>query len=188
MGEQIMEFAIKLGGWVILLFLGMLICMNVGYHFGRKRQEKEPADTKPGVGTLDAAIFGLLGLVLAFTFSGAASRFDARRHLIVEEANAIGTAYLRLDLLPSAERTHLQQLFRTYVDSRLSAYDKLPDIPAAFAELARAETIQLQIWTEAEKACRYYHPADCGNKVSSSAGDLWAFVSAGPSEFLAGRV
>ena len=53
-----------------------------------------------GVGVIDGAVFALPGLLLAFTFSGAAARFDTRRHLIVEEANAIGTAYLRLDLLP----------------------------------------------------------------------------------------
>jgi len=51
----------------------------------------------------------LLGLLLAFTFSGASSRFDARRHLIIEETNAIGTAYLRLGMLPAAAQPALRE-------------------------------------------------------------------------------
>ena len=53
------------------------------------------------MGVIEGAVFALLGLLLAFTFSGAATRFEGRRHLIVEEANDIGTAYLRVDLLPA---------------------------------------------------------------------------------------
>jgi hypothetical protein len=83
-----------------LLFVGMLILLEVGRRAGVRRQLRDPSGT--GAGALEAAVFGLLALLIAFTFSGAASRFDARRHLVVEEANAIGTAYLRVDLLPPA--------------------------------------------------------------------------------------
>ena len=61
---------------------------------------RDPDGLAKGSGAAEAAVFGLLGLLIAFTFSGAASRFEDRRHLITEEANAIGTAYLRIDLLP----------------------------------------------------------------------------------------
>ena len=61
-----------------------------------------------------------MGLLIAFTFSGAATRFDGRRQLIGEEANAIGTAYLRMDLLPQAAQPALREDFRNYVDARLS--------------------------------------------------------------------
>ena len=63
-----------------------------------------------------------MGLVIAFTFSGAASRFDHRRDLTVEEANDIGTAYLRIELLPEAARGPLRDKFREYVDARLQTY------------------------------------------------------------------
>jgi hypothetical protein len=80
---------------------------------------------------VEGSVFGLLGLLVAFTFSGASSRFDTRRHLIVEETNAIGTAYLRLDVLPSTVQPALRDSFRRYLDSRLAIYRKLPDAAAA---------------------------------------------------------
>ncbi|MCB1921780.1 MAG: DUF4239 domain-containing protein [Candidatus Competibacteraceae bacterium] len=86
--------------------------------------------------------------LLAFTFAGAASRFDDRRALIIEETNAIGTAWLRLDLLPTHAQPPLRDLFRRYVDARLEAYRKLPDIQAAFAELDRANQLQSEIWSQ----------------------------------------
>jgi hypothetical protein len=95
-----------------------------------------------------------MGLLIAFTFSGAAARFDARRHLVVEEANDIGTAWLRLDLLPSAAATDLRELFRRYLDSRLATYQNVPDLVAARAELARSIELQGEIWTAAVRACR----------------------------------
>ena len=72
-------------------------------------------------------MFALFGLLIAFTFSGGASRLDTRRQLIAEEANAIGTAYLCLDLLPASDQPALRGLFRDYLDSRLAVYRKLPE-------------------------------------------------------------
>ena len=86
---------------------------------------------RAGLGAVDGAVFALLGLMIAFTFSGAASRLEVRRQLIVQEANAIGTAYLRLDLLPPGAQPGLREDFRQYVDARLAVYSKLPDIEAA---------------------------------------------------------
>lgn len=88
------------------------------------------------------------------TFSGAPARFHTRRKLVVEEANAIGTAYMRLDLLPTESQPALRELFRKYMDSRLEAFRKLPDYKAAMAELAKSEKLQMQVWTEAVAASR----------------------------------
>jgi hypothetical protein len=99
---------------------------------------------------LGGAVLALLGLIVAFTFSGASTRLDARRQLIVQEANAIGTAYLRVDLLPTNDQPATRHLFRQYLDARLEVYEKLRD-PAAFqAALARAEQLQAEIWKHAE--------------------------------------
>jgi hypothetical protein len=86
-----------------------------------------------------SVIFGLMGLLIAFTFSGAASRFDSRRRLVVEETNAIGTAYLRIDLSPISAPPVLRENFRRYVDARLEVYGKLPDIRAAKEERVSPE-------------------------------------------------
>jgi hypothetical protein len=69
----------------------MLILVEVGRRIGIRRSAADPEGARAGVGAVEAAILALLGLLLAFTFSGAGARFDARRHLIVEETNAIGT-------------------------------------------------------------------------------------------------
>src|SRR5215203_5848489 len=121
----------------LLTICGMLagtFCMlEVGRRVGRRRMERDPESAKASTGAIDGAIFGLLGLLIAFTFSGAAARFDERRGMIVEEANGIGTAWLRLDLLPSAAQVPLRDRFRQYLDARLSAFQKIPDIAAAEA-------------------------------------------------------
>jgi hypothetical protein len=87
-------------------------------------------------------VFALLGLLLGFSFAGAMSRFDARRQLIVHEANAIGTAYLRIDMLPTNEQPEIRSLFRQYLDARLGPFERVRNRSAAQQEFARAAEIQ----------------------------------------------
>jgi hypothetical protein len=115
---------------------------------------RDPEGARAGTGTVDGAVFALLGLLIAFTFSGAATRFDTRRELVVEETNAIGTAYLRLDLLAPNPQAALREKLRRYVDSRLEVYGKLPDIAEARVELERSTKLQREIWDDAVAACR----------------------------------
>jgi hypothetical protein len=95
-----------------------------------------------------------MGLLIAFTFSGAAARFDARRTAAVDEANCIGTAWLRLDMLPAATQPPLRAKLRDYATARLESFRKLPDLDAAKVESARASALQQEIWTQAITACR----------------------------------
>jgi hypothetical protein len=133
------------------LFLGMLLLFEVGRQL-RTKELRTHYENGSGLGEVEGAIFALFGLLVAFTFSGAMERFDAHRSLIAEEANLIGTAYLRLDLLPPDAQPVLRGLFRNYLDARLEVYRKLPDVQAADAEQARARTLQGQIWSEAVAA------------------------------------
>jgi hypothetical protein len=134
------------------LLAGMLICLKIGRRLGLRRLSKHPQGSMSGVIPLQGAVFALYGLLLAFTFSGAPERFDARRNLIVIEANAISTAWLRLDLLPAESQPALREQFRQYVDSRLEVYRKLPDIDAAAAAFSRGKKLQLEIWAAAVAA------------------------------------
>jgi hypothetical protein len=136
------------------LLIGMLALLEAGRRIGAHRVRRDPEGAKAGAGAMDGAVFGLMGLLVAFTFSGAASRFDARRQLIVAEANDIGTAYLRLDLLPSEAQPPLRAAFRRYVDARLAVYQKLPDVEAAKRELTESNRLQKDIWDQAVSACR----------------------------------
>src|SRR5262245_31804624 len=108
--------------FAIGLFFGTLICLRAGWQVGRQRLRDADIDSAAGLGAVDGAVFGLMGLLIAFTFTGAAARFDHRRDLIVEEANAIGTAWLRLDLLQPEARDDLRVLMREYVDARIATY------------------------------------------------------------------
>jgi hypothetical protein len=136
------------------LFVGILILLEVGRRIGGRRLARDPEGARAGTGAVEGAVFALVGLLIAFTFSGAASRFDVRRDLIVQETNAIGTAWLRLDLLPPSVQPAIRDNFRQYVDARLEVYRKLPDVAASQAELAKATALQGQIWTQAVAAGR----------------------------------
>ena len=144
------------------LFVGMLVFLELGHRLGDRFEAIDPEGAHSGTGPVDGAVFALLGLLVAFTFSGAAARFDGRRHLIVEEANAIGTAYLRLDVAPPDAQPALRELFRRYLDSRLVVYRKLPNLEEARAELAHSATIQQEIWSRAVAACDAAGPRPCG--------------------------
>jgi hypothetical protein len=135
----------------ISLFFGMSLLSIIFYRLGRRRIQKEHAPSEVS-GAIIGAVFALLGLLIAFTFSGAYSRLDTRRQLIVQEANAIGTAYLRLDLLPVSAQAPLREKFRAYAVSRAALYEKLTDASAAKAELARASVLQKKIWDQAVAA------------------------------------
>jgi hypothetical protein len=136
------------------LFIGMLLCLEAGRRIGIRRMKEDTGAAGEGVGAVDGAVFALLGLLTAFTFSGASARFDTRRQLIVEETNDIGTAYLRLDLLAADAQTALRESFRRYLDARIEIYRKLPDMAAAKEQLAKAVELQTQIWRQAIAASR----------------------------------
>jgi hypothetical protein len=136
--------------FVIVLCVGMVACFEIGQRLGARAARKEGG--KVGLGAIEGAIFALLGLLIAFTFSGAASRFEGRRHLIIDEANNIGTAYLRIDLLPAEAQPEIRELFRNYLDARLSAYRQVYDMSVARAEIARAQGLQTEIWSKSVAA------------------------------------
>jgi hypothetical protein len=144
----------------VLLFVGMMILLETGRRIGVKRRPKESEGERGSLGTVEGAVFALFGLMMAFTFSGAATRFNEKRMLIAEEANTIETAYLRLHLVPQAE-AKLQDSFRRYVDSRLETYRRLPNMTTARIEMANSKRIQAEIWTEAVAATQASgaHPA-----------------------------
>ena len=128
------------------LFALIALSMRLGWSAGRKRLAAIGDGANEGLGAVDGAIFGMMGLLLAFTFTGAASRFEQRRELIVQETNAIGTAWLRLDLLGAEPREQARSLFRQYLDQRLDVYGDVTDPARTAQSLATVAALQGQIW------------------------------------------
>jgi hypothetical protein len=124
-----------------LVLPAMLLLLELGRRL--RIRHRVPSESS----VIESAIFGLFGLLLAFTFSGAIARYDVHRQLLIEETNDIGTAYLRLDLLPSAAQPPLRQLFRDYTTSRLGLYD------AVSKEVSPVtEHLQHEIWQQSVAA------------------------------------
>jgi hypothetical protein len=132
--------------FAVALFGGLIACLRIGWRFGRQRWNALGEDGQAGLGALDGAVFGLMGLLIAFTFTGAASRFHDRRDLITQQVNAIGTAWLRLDLLPDAERELARDGLRRYVDELMKVVRDAGNEDAARAGLARLSATQQEIW------------------------------------------
>jgi hypothetical protein len=129
------------------LFAGILFSLIAGQRLGLANQTAVSDSARARLSAVEAAIFGLMGLMIAFTFSGAAQRYELRWQLVVDEANAVGTSYLRLDLLPASKQAALRDKYRRYVETRLTVYRVLPDIEASSAQAAIASSLQQEIWT-----------------------------------------
>ncbi|MGE0578583.1 MAG: hypothetical protein AB7F22_02450 [Reyranella sp.] len=119
---------------------------EVGHWLGERAARRGA----PGVSTLEAAILGLLALMIGFTFSMALSRFEARRDGVVIEAAAIGTTALRARLLPAPHDREVVKLLRDYVQLRLD----LTKRPVSLAEfndaISRSNAIQEALWRQAK--------------------------------------
>ncbi|MBY0446208.1 MAG: DUF4239 domain-containing protein [Burkholderiales bacterium] len=138
----------------VCIFIGILIFSEIGRRLGLAKLKRDPNGLANGVGDAESAVFGLLGLVIAFTFSGAASRFEERRHLITQEANAIGTAYLRIDLLPADIQPEIRALFRRYLELRSNNYQNAENQAETQQKMDETAALQTKIWQKVLTASR----------------------------------
>ena len=140
------------GAVIAALFTAMLVCLEAGRRTGVRRLARDPEMTRLGLGPVEGAVFGLFGLLVAFTFQGAASRFDDRRARVAEEANAVGTAWLRIDLVPADRQPGLRDEFRGYLDSRLRTYRSVTRAEG-MVEYGRSMAMQNRIWADGVAGC-----------------------------------
>jgi hypothetical protein len=137
--------ALPLWALFIVILLVVLLSVEFGYRLGKYRRRRHEEEKEAPLGTMVGATLGLLAFILAFTFGLAATRFDTRRQLLLDEANAIGTTYLRAGILPERGQ-QVRDLLREYVAARLAGVQ-----PGKLAEeIRRSEDVQQQVWTEAE--------------------------------------
>ncbi|MHB9139642.1 MAG: hypothetical protein ACYC4Q_09590, partial [Victivallaceae bacterium] len=96
----------------------VFVSAMTGFRIGKNLRLRKKGQSEAPIGTIVGAMLGLLAFILAFTFGMAASRFDVRKNLLLDETNAIGTAFLRADFLPSPQRQDTRMLLKKYVDIR----------------------------------------------------------------------
>lgn len=139
---------------VPLTFLFVLICtltlaaMEAGYRFGRWRKSHYAEEKEAPVGAMVASILALLAFLVAFTFNLSATRFDARRQAVLDEANDIGTTYLRTDMLPKPQRDESKRILQEYVEIRLSGVKS----GTVSDTIARSEELHSKLWQSAVRA------------------------------------
>ena len=137
--------ALPLWALFISILVVVLLSVECGYRLGRYRRARHEEEKEAPLGTMVGATLGLLAFILAFTFGLAAARFDARRQVLLDEANAIGTTYLRAGMLPE-RGDQVRGLLRDYVRVRLEAVQS----DNVAEGIRRSENIQNQLWTEAQ--------------------------------------
>jgi len=136
------------------LFVAMLVSLELGRRFGVRQGERRGPDARVGVGVVDGSVYGLLALLLGFTFSGAAQRFDHRRELISEQVNATGTAWQRLDLLAADQQVTTRDAFRRYVDALIAWYGESPSSMETVKEPKQVTQAMNALWSLSVAACQ----------------------------------
>jgi hypothetical protein len=111
--------------WLLALLHAALLtaALSVGFRIGRAAQRHRSSSSRADVATLTAALIGLVGLLLGFSFSMASTRFDRRKSSVVKEANAMATTYMRAGLLDEARSTRMHELLASYIERRIALYD-----------------------------------------------------------------
>ncbi len=120
-----------------------LIAIEIGFRIGNYRRERSQPEKEGPVSAVVGATLGLLAFMLAFTFGLAATRFEDRTKIVGEEANTIGTTYLRAELLPEPYQSQIRGLLRDYVDVRLEAIQR----GKLDLSLARSNELQGKLWS-----------------------------------------
>lgn len=153
----------------LILFLSMALIIELGYRFGRWAQHNATEPAKSHTGAIQGSMLGILALLLGFTFSLSLNRHDNRSEAVVFEANAIGTAWLRTELLPVPDRAQAQLLLREYINLRASTSGvNLAEGARRQELLRRTATVQGQIWSVAAAAgIAQPNPVTTGLYISS---------------------
>jgi hypothetical protein len=133
--------------WTVFVatFSTIVVANECGYRLGQARSRRDERESESPVGGMVGAELGLLAFLLAFTFGIAATRFDSRRQVVLDEANTIGTAYLRAAMLPEPHRANVRRLLRDYTDVRIAAR-RGPSLDDA---IRRSEDLHGRLWAEA---------------------------------------
>jgi len=159
--------------WFYLLQLGfialMLAVAEAGFRLGRRATRRIPEKMRGQISVIEGSIIGVLALLLGFTLSMAVGRFEVRRQLVLQKANAIGTAYLRTKLLPDPEGADIASLLLRYLDAQIACSEAYgygnPERDSALRE--DALRLQAQFWGRSAAWCRA-NPNEIASLISGA--------------------
>lgn len=137
---------------IAIVSIVLLAAAEGGFRFGLQLHRTKDEARKGQIGGTQGAMLGLLGLLLGFTFAMSVGRYETRRALVLQEANSIGTTYLRAALLPEAHQKAVENLLRQYVDARLDFYNVGADKAKQAAAEQSASKIESELWSHAVAA------------------------------------
>lgn len=139
-----LSFLVLIDAWLLST---ILLILMVAFIYAGRRLNRSPVKAESPINSaILSALLGLLAFLLAFTFGMSGSRYDARRSHIVDEANAIGTAILRADLYPDAEREAFRKDFKQYLEARIRYYEKGDNLAEVVKARNDANVLGMQLW------------------------------------------
>lgn len=153
------EFSLLLGIGFLLIAVA-----EIGYRMGKSVPRKDDTAFLSEISGYQSAVLGLLALLLGFTFSMALNHYDLRRKLVIQEANSIGTTYLRTSFLPGASRNISQNLLRDYLNFRITQDTEARD---KIGNLKQIAVIQSELWKQAEIAANIAPTAITASYITS---------------------
>jgi hypothetical protein len=152
----------------VLFAIVSLLFFEVGYRIGTWWQDRMPGDQEGPTDMLVGSLLALMAFVLAITMGMAADRFDARRGMVLEEANAIGTTYQRAEYLPPPEAERVQELMREYLPNRISS----DDTAAVQAAVQRSLELQAELRAITAAVAQSGHSPDLVSSFGESVNEI----------------
>jgi hypothetical protein len=160
----------------LVLFAVLVAASRIGYWLGGRARDDEMERSRAA--TWQTALLALSGLLIGFTFSMADSRFEARKQIVLAEANSIGTAYLRTRMIDDAAGEELRTLLRRYVDVRLGFEDTGVDRRRIAETLRQSSALENQIWSRTVLAARSDPHPLLANLLVQSVNDMFDAAAA----------
>ena len=161
--------AIPIGIVFVLFTVVSLICFEVGFRLGRWWQARQPGDQEGPTDMIVGSLLALMAFVLAISLGLATDRHDARRALVVEEANAITTAYQRADYLPPTDAARLKELLRAYVPLRI-----VTDTSEVPTNIVKSAGLAEQMWAIEVRAVQSGNNSDLIASLGESLNEIVA--------------
>lgn len=143
------RFALASAAAAIAVFVAMLFCLRLGREIGLMHTAPTGSQSPAGLGVVEGVVSAILALMLGFVFSGATARFDQRRQSVVQQVNAIRTAWQRVDSVPLEKQPDIRNEIRRFVDGLVASYEK----PGETGERPVLARVGDEIWSRSAAAC-----------------------------------